>query len=189
MRYLFLICFLYPMILVAQDSEADLNPEVEKYNTLCSRYEKEDKFDSLVITYQQLMKLDHKYSKENQLDYHLACAAFNAKNYELGVKQAEKVLPLFYHRFRTRKSINKNYRYQALCFYLANYYHQTEDYKKEYRYISLINRKYDFLKCGTGKEYWRKNLYTRMIDCSDKLGKKHRVKRLEKKREALFSAD
>ncbi len=175
MKTLFLITFLYPMILFGQ------NEQVEGLLKLHDQYLETSNYDSIVINSKRLIELDRKIAKENYLDYYLAYAAFQTKNYELAVKQSKKVIPVFYHRIRTGKSINKSFRCQDLCFELADYYHETQNYKREYHNISLINRKYDFLKCGNGKLFWRKNLYNRMIDCSNKLGKTHRAKRLEKK--------
>jgi tetratricopeptide (TPR) repeat protein len=179
MKYLFLISFLYPLILFGQ------NEQIDTYWKLRSRYYKEKKYDSVIVISKQFNKQYPKVAKEEYLDYYLALAAFKAEQYDLAIKQSRKIIPACYHRTRTRSSIEKSFRCQELCFQLADYYEQSGNYKKAYRNISLINRKFDFLKCGNGKASWRKNLYNRMIDYSTKLGQTNRGKRLEKKRKEI----
>ena len=179
MKYLFLISFLYPMILFGQ------NEQIDKYWELHSRYSDEKKYDSVIVISKQFIEKNPKAAKKEHLDYYLALAAFKAKRYDLAIQQSRKIIPLIYHRIPTRKSIDKSLRCQDLCSELITYYHETGNYKKEYHHVSLINRKFDFSHCGTGKVFWRKNLYNCMIDCSNKLGKTNQAKRLERKRDKI----
>lgn len=174
MKYLFWICLLYPFSFLAQQEEA------EKYLKLYERFEEEKKYDSVILACQQLIRLDRKIARENHLDYRLAYAAFQVKNYELAVKQSKKVLPVFYIFWKTRKCANKNIRYQVLSYELADYYHEKEYAGKEYHHLSRIKRRFNYMLCGTGRQIRERNLYKRMIDCSQKMGKTKRVKRLEK---------
>nr|WP_294858602.1 hypothetical protein [uncultured Fluviicola sp.] len=168
------------MILLAQNEQA------EKLLKLFEHYQDEKNYDSVIVIGQYLKSLDRKVAKEYHLDYELTYAAFRIKNYEEAVRGSKRIIPRFYIKSHfNRESFEKNMRYQRLCFELADYYHQAENYKKEYHNISLINRKFDFLRCGVGKEYWRMKLYDRMIDCSNKLGKTKRAKRLEIQRDKI----
>ncbi|MGV3612356.1 MAG: hypothetical protein ACO1N0_15465 [Fluviicola sp.] len=180
MKHLFLLSFLYPLFLFGQNSQAD------KYWELRSRYNDEKKYDSVILVSRTLLKLDRKGAKEEHLDCDIACAAFKVKNYQVALRESKKIIPRIYIKSHfNRESFERNMRYQRLCFELADYYHQTENYKKEFRNISLINRKFDFLRCGVGKEFWRRKLYDRMIDCSNKLGKTKRAERLQRKRDKI----
>lgn len=179
MKYLFLISFLYPVILFGQ------NEQTEKLLKLHERYLDTSNYDSIVVNSQLVIELDSKIAKENQLDYYLAYAAFQTKDYELGIKETRKFIPVIHTKVRTREGSNKNRMCRDLCFQLANYYEQTENYRKAYHNLSLIDRKYNHLFCCICRHSWQTNLYNRMIDCSTKLGKSGRAKRLEKKLEKL----
>ncbi len=179
MKYLFLICFLSPLLLFAQ------NEETEKYLTLYEHYRKEKKPDSVIVVCKRLMKLDKEAAKEYHLDYWLARAAFDSKQYELALKQSKKIIPFFYILLRTREGFDQNRRYQDLSFKLAEYYHEYGNFRKEYYHLSRINRRFNSLFCGNSRPSWQRNLYHRMIDCSEKMGKTGRVKRLEQKRDEI----
>ncbi|WP_343634127.1 hypothetical protein [Fluviicola sp.] len=180
MKYLFLICLLYPIYFFAQEKETD------KYLSQYARYRDEKKYDSVVFVCQKLIKLDRKIAQENHLYFKLADAAFEARDYELAVHQAKKYIPNIYFKSQARLNrhcLRKNVDYKILCTRLADYYAETGNLKKEYRYLSLMERKYNAAFCGTQRQYWFGYLYNRMITCSNELGKTKRAERLEKKRD------
>lgn len=180
MKYLFLICLLIPFSFRAQEDET------EKYLKLYDHYRDEKKYDSVILVCQRLIKLDRKIARENHLYFNLADAAFNAKNYELGIHQAKRLIPKIYFKSQARLNrhcLRKNIEYKVLCSRLADYYAETGNLKKEYHYLSLMERKYNAAFCGTGRQSWFRYLYDRMITCSNELGKTKRAEKLEKKRD------
>ena len=182
MKYLLLICILYPLSFLAQEEEAG------KYLKLYERYRDEKKYDSVVIICKQLIALDKSITKEHHLEYQLAYAAFESKQYDLAVKQAKKLIPNIYIQAQAhwnRKCLEKNMRCRILCSELTSYYNQTGNVKKEYRYLSLMVRKFNCAGCGTGRSGWYISGYNRMIACSNELGKTKRAKRLEKQRDKI----
>lgn len=177
-RFLILLFFI-PLISFGQTEQ------VEKYLKLHEHYTGLHQYDSVFLNCQEFLKSDRKLAKENHMDYYLILAAFKLKNYDIALKESRKFIPRVYVKVRTRKSFEQNMKYQRLCFELADYYHQTENDRKEYHNLSLINRKFNRLFCGNGRYGWQKNLYNRMIESSEKLGKTHRVKRIRKQLEEL----
>lgn len=174
MKYLFIVCFLYPFSFLAQQTET------ENYLELYERFEDEKKYDSVIIACQQLIRNNRNIAREYHLNYKLAYAAFQAKDYRLAVKESKKVLPAFYIFWKTREGANKNIRYRNLSYKLVEYYHEKENYQKEYYHLSRIKRRFYYMKCGTGRHIQERKLYTQMIQCSQKMGKTKRVERLEK---------
>ena len=183
MKHLFLVCFLYPFSFLAQQTETI------KCLELYERFEDEKKYDSVVIACQQLIRIDRKIAREYHLNYKLAYAAFQAKDYGLAVKESKKVLPTFYIFWKTREGANKNIRYRNLSYKLVEYYHEKENYRKEYYHLSRIKRRFYYMTCGTGRHLRERNLYKQMIECSQKMGKTKRVKRLERELEEYGKTD
>jgi len=177
MDRLILIILLYPVILFGQSNQS------ARYLKLYERYREEKKPDSVVVVCQQLIQTDKRLAKERHLNYYMAIAAFEANQTELAVKQSKKMLPYFYICGRTREASSQNIRYQHLSNRLANYYHEKENYRKEYYHLSRIKRRFNHLFCGNGRPAWQNSLYQRMIDASNKQGRTKRAKRLERELE------
>lgn len=175
MRVMKLILIFCPFILLSQ------NESIEKLIKLQSDYLFEKNYDSLLVVCKEINDLDKSAAKENNIDYLIALSYFKLKKYDDAINASKNVIPKIYVKGNSRESAQRNMNYQTLCFELYQYYDENGDYKLAYKNLSLINRKFNRLFCGNGRKSWQSDLYSKMIECSNKSGNLKRAKRIERK--------
>lgn len=175
MKTIQLILIFCPFILLSQ------NETIENLIKLQSDYIFDKNYDSLLIICKEFKEFDESAAKENNTDYYLAFSYFKLEKYDEAIKTSKRIIPKLYIKSKSREASQRNLNYQTLCFELYHHYYEKANYKLAYKNLSLINRKFNRLFCGNGRKSWQSDLYTKMIDCSNNLGKQKRAKRLEGK--------
>ena len=176
MKRLTLVLLLLPFGICAQQRQLDsLLDQVNTYLYDTTR------IDSLILTCEKIREIDRRKARKSTIYYHLTFAYFEVGDSKKALKNARKAIPMITLVGVSRTLNKRNIQSRAVCYRRYQYYYQQGEYRKAYKNLYLMFRKYVMEFCGVGREAREKLLRQQMIECLEKSGKEKKAKRLQQK--------
>lgn len=141
------------------------NKDLEKLVDQTDTYKEQNNYDSLIIVCNKIKSISHKKAKEKNVDYYIAKSYFETKQFSNAIKYSKRYLRKPAMRHLTREGFTMRIYKRYLCYNLYEIYKGQGDSKRALKYLQKIDKKYDNMFCGTGKGWWREDLYKKMIAC------------------------
>ena len=142
-------------------------------------------YDSIIIVGNQIKSINKKVAENEDVDYALADAYFETKQYDKAIEFSKIYLHVSASD-RTREGLHRLIQKKYLCYNLSDIYKIRHDTAMALKYLLKIENKYDYSNsCLRAK--WKRKLYENIIECYTTLGNKNKVSKYEHKRDLYLN--